>query len=100
MGWYLDGLVSAVIGTHTHVRTADAHILPGGTAYITDAGMCGPRDSVIGVKKELVLERFLTQLPVRFEVASGNVWLEGVVVEIGEDGRALHIEPFEVGSDS
>jgi metallophosphoesterase (TIGR00282 family) len=100
MGWYLDGQVSAVIGTHTHVRTADAHILPGGTAYITDAGMCGPRDSVIGVKKELVLERFLTQLPVRFEVASGNVWLEGVVVEIGEDGRALHIEPFEVGSDS
>ena len=100
MGWYLDGQVSAVIGTHTHVRTADAKILPGGTAYITDAGMCGPRDSVIGVKKELVLERFLTQLPVRFEVADGNVWLEGVVVEIGEDGRALRIEPFEVGADS
>lgn len=100
MGWYLDGRVSAVIGTHTHVRTADAQILPGGTAYITDAGMCGPRDSVIGVKKELVLERFLTQLPVRFEVASGNVWLEGVVVEIGADGRALRIEPLEVGADS
>lgn len=100
MGWYLDGRVSAVIGTHTHVRTADAHVLPGGTAYITDAGMCGPRDSVIGVKKELVLERFLTQLPVRFEVADGNVWLEGIVVEIGGDGRALHIEPFEVGSGS
>ncbi len=100
MGWYLDGRVSAVIGTHTHVRTADARVLPGGTAYITDAGMCGPRDSVIGVKKELVLERFLTQLPVRFEVADGDVWLEGVVVEIGEDGRALRIEPFEVGADS
>jgi metallophosphoesterase (TIGR00282 family) len=100
MGWYLDGQVSAVIGTHTHVRTADAKILPGGTAYITDAGMCGPRDSVIGVKKELVLERFLTQLPVRFEVADGNVWLEGVVVEIGSDGRALRIEPFEVGANS
>jgi metallophosphoesterase (TIGR00282 family) len=100
MGWYLDGRVSAVIGTHTHVRTADAKVLPGGTAYITDAGMCGPRDSVIGVKKELVLERLLSQMPVRFEVADGDVWLEGVVVEIGSDGRALHIEPFEVGGSS
>ena len=99
MGWHLDGQVSAVIGTHTHVRTADARVLPGGTAYITDAGMCGPRDSVIGVKKELVLERFLTQLPVRFEVADGDVWLEGVLVEIGSDGRALRIDPFEVGAD-
>jgi 2',3'-cyclic-nucleotide 2'-phosphodiesterase len=95
MGWYLDGHVSAVIGTHTHVRTGDAKVLPGGTAYITDAGMCGPRDSVIGVKKELVIERFLTQLPARFEVADGDVWLEGVVVELGNDGRALRIEPFE-----
>ena len=100
MGWFLDGRVSAVIGTHTHVRTADARVLPKGTAYITDAGMCGPRDSVIGVKKELVLERLLTQLPVRFEVADGDVWLEGVVVEIGSDGHALRIEPFEAGSDS
>jgi metallophosphoesterase (TIGR00282 family) len=100
MGWHLDGRVSAVIGTHTHVRTADAKILPGGTAYITDAGMCGPRDSVIGVKKELVLERFLTQLPVRFEVADHDVWLEGVVVDIGADGHALGIEPFEVGASS
>jgi 2',3'-cyclic-nucleotide 2'-phosphodiesterase len=98
MGWHLDGRVSAVIGTHTHIRTADAHILPGGTAYITDAGMCGPRDSVIGVKKELVLERLLTQLPVRFEVADNDVWLEGVVVEIGPDGHALRIEPFEEGA--
>ena len=100
MGWYLDGRASAVIGTHTHVRTADARVLPGGTAYITDAGMCGPRDSVIGVKKELVLERFLTQLPVRFEVAEGDVWLEGVMVEIGDDGHALRIEPFQVGAES
>ena len=61
--------------------------------------MCGPRDSVIGVKKEQVLERFLTQMPVRFDVASGDVWLEGVMVEIGEGGRALRIEPFEVGAD-
>jgi metallophosphoesterase (TIGR00282 family) len=99
MGWHLDGQVSAVIGTHTHVRTGDARVLPGGTAYITDAGMCGPRDSVIGVKKELVLERLLTQLPVRFEVADGDVWLEGVVVEIGSDGRALRIEPFEEGDN-
>jgi len=98
MGWHLDGRVSAVIGTHTHVRTGDARVLPGGTAYITDAGMCGPRDSVIGVKKELVLERFLTQMPVRFEVADSDVWLEGVVVEIGSDGRALRIEPFEEGA--
>ena len=89
MGWYLDGQVSAVIGTHTHVRTGDARILPGGTAYMTDVGMCGPRDSVIGVKKELVLERFLTQMPVRFEVADGDVWLEGVLIELGADGRAL-----------
>jgi metallophosphoesterase (TIGR00282 family) len=95
MGWHLDGQVSAVVGTHTHVRTGDARVLPGGTAYITDAGMCGPRDSVIGVKKELVLERFLTQLPVRFEVADDDTWLEGVVVEIGADGRALRITPFE-----
>jgi hypothetical protein len=98
MGWYLDGKVSAVIGTHTHVRTGDARVLPKGTAYITDAGMCGPRDSVIGVKKELVLERMLTQMPVRFEVATDDVWLEGVVVDIGADGRALSIEPIEVGA--
>ncbi len=100
MGWHLDGRVSAVIGTHTHVRTADARVLPRGTAYITDAGMCGSRDSVIGVKKELVLERFLSQLPVRFEVATDDVWLEGVVVEIGSDGHARSIEPFEVGAMS
>ena len=98
MGWHLDGRVSAVIGTHTHVRTADARVLPGGTAYITDAGMCGPRDSVIGVKKELVLERMLTQMPVRFEVADGDVWLEGVVVEIGSDGHALQDRALRSGS--
>jgi metallophosphoesterase (TIGR00282 family) len=100
MGWYLDGRVSGVFGTHTHVRTADARVLPGGTAYITDVGMCGPRDSVLGVKKELVLERLLRQLPVRFEVADGDVWLEGVAVELGSDGRALSIEPFEVAAGS
>lgn len=100
MGWYLDGRVSAVLGTHTHVRTGDARVLPGGTAYMTDVGMCGPRDSVIGVKKDLVLERMLTQMPVRFEVADGDVWLEGAFIEIGEDGRALRIEPVEEGAGS
>jgi metallophosphoesterase (TIGR00282 family) len=100
MGWYLDGRVSALVGTHTHVRTADARVLPQGTAYITDVGMCGPRDSVIGVKKELVLERFLTQMPMRFEVADGDVWLEGVVIDLGDDGRARSILPFEEGRDA
>lgn len=99
MGHYLDGRVSAVLGTHTHVRTGDACILPQGTAYLTDAGMCGSRNSVIGVKKERVLERFLTQLPVRFEVATENVWLEGVFLELGADGLARRIEPFEVGEE-
>lgn len=99
MGYHLDGRVSGVIGTHTHVRTADARVLPHGTAYITDAGMCGSRDSVIGVKKESVLERFLTQMPVRFEVAENDVWLEGVVLRLGEEGRAREIEPFAVQAD-
>jgi metallophosphoesterase (TIGR00282 family) len=99
MGWLLDGRVSAVIGTHTHVRTGDARVLPGGTAYITDVGMCGPRDSVLGVKKELVIERLMTQMPVRFEVADDDVWLEGAVVEIGPEGRALRIEPFEASAN-
>ncbi len=98
MGWHLDGRVSAVVGTHTHVRTGDARVLPGGTAYMTDVGMCGPRDSVIGVKKELVLERFLTQMPVRFDPAEGDPWLEGVALEFDEQGRALRIEPFQEGA--
>lgn len=81
MGWFLDGEVSAVLGTHTHIQTADERILPKGTAYITDVGMTGPRDSVIGIKKEAALRRFTTQIPVRFEVAKGvgqfcAVWLK------------------------
>ncbi len=93
MGWYLDGRVSAVIGTHTHVQTSDERVLPGGTAYITDAGMTGPVDSVIGMKKELVINRFLTQMPVRFEVAPGRVELQGVVFEVDvATGRATRIE--------
>ena len=93
MGWYLDGKVSAIFGTHTHVQTADERILPKGTAYITDVGMTGPHDSIIGIEKEIVLDRFLTQVPSRFRPAVGNVKLCGVVVTIESDtGRAVHIQ--------
>lgn len=93
MGWYLDGKISALIGTHTHVQTADERILPQGTAYISDVGMTGPRDGVIGMDRERILERFLTALPVRFEVASGPAQLNAVVVDIDEDtGKARRIE--------
>ena len=93
MGWYLDGRVSAVIGTHTHVQTADEVILPGGTAYVTDVGMCGPWVSVIGADRELVLERFLTQRPVRLEAARGPAILSAVVVDVDEaTGRATNIQ--------
>jgi metallophosphoesterase (TIGR00282 family) len=93
MGWYLDGEVSAVIGTHTHVQTADETILPNHTAYITDVGMTGPIDSVIGVKKDLIIQRFLTQMPVKFDVAKGDVILAGVIVDIDPvTGRAMSIE--------
>lgn len=93
MGWYLDGAVSAVIGTHTHVQTADEKILPGGTAYITDCGMTGPFDSVIGRKKEQIITRFITQLPTRFELASEGIEVHGVVVDIdASTGKARKIE--------
>lgn len=84
LGWFLDGSASAVVGTHTHVQTADERILPGGTAYMTDAGMTGSHDSVIGVKKEIIIERFLTGLPARFDPAKGNVLFQGVVVSVDE----------------
>jgi metallophosphoesterase (TIGR00282 family) len=93
---WLDGKVTAVIGTHTHVQTNDARVLPGGTAAITDAGMTGPHDSVIGVKAELAIERMRTGLPVRFEPADGGVRLEGVLVECGADGRATTCEAIRV----
>ena len=97
MGWYLDGRVSAVVGTHTHVPTADARVLPGGTAYITDVGMTGPYDSVIGVEKSDVLERFLTQRPVRFSPATGDLRLAAVLIEVSPfDGRAESIERLEL----
>lgn len=93
MGWFMDGKVSAVIGTHTHVQTADEVILPGGTAYLTDVGMCGPWVSVIGTDVGLVLERFLTQMPVRFEVAAGPAILSAVVIDVNPaTGRATAIE--------
>ncbi|MFO0584068.1 MAG: TIGR00282 family metallophosphoesterase [Anaeromyxobacter sp.] len=92
LGHFLDGRVSAVVGTHTHIQTADERVLPGGTAYITDVGMCGPWDSVIGVKKELVLDRFLTQRPVGFEPARRDVHLQGALIEIDEKtGKARSI---------
>lgn len=93
LGWYLDGRVSAVVGTHTHVQTADERILPEGTAFITDAGMTGPRDSVIGMGRDGALQRFLTLLPGRLEVASGPVQVNAVVLDVDEtSGRARHIE--------
>jgi len=92
MGWYLDGRASAVFGTHTHIQTADERILPGGTAFITDVGMCGPFDSIIGIERELVIEGFLSQLPRKFEVAEANVVLQGVVVGVDEkSGKARDI---------
>ena len=92
MGWYLDGRVSAVLGTHSHVQTADERILPGGTAYITDLGMTGPVDSVIGVARELAIQRFLSQMPNRFEPAKGPTALHGALVRIDpESGKALEI---------
>ncbi len=96
MGWYLDGRVTAVCGTHTHVQTADERILPGGTAYITDVGMTGPVNSVIGVKKELVIEKFITQIPRRFEVADGLYQFNAVMLEI-DDGsfQAVTIERIQ-----
>ena len=92
MATWLDGRVTAVIGTHTHVQTNDARILPGGTAAVTDAGMTGPHDSVIGVKSELAIRRMRTRLPVRFEPAEGGVRIEGVVIDCDDDGRAHGVE--------
>jgi metallophosphoesterase (TIGR00282 family) len=93
MGHFLDGRVSAVVGTHTHIQTADQRVLAGGTAYITDVGMCGPWDSIIGVKKELVLQRFLTQRPVGFEPAKRETYLQGALIDVDEStGKARSIE--------
>jgi metallophosphoesterase (TIGR00282 family) len=93
---WLDGRVTAVLGTHTHVQTADARVQPGGTAAISDVGMTGPHDSVIGVKAEQAIQRMRTGIPVRFETAEGDVRIEGVLVECGSDGRATSIQPVRV----
>jgi metallophosphoesterase (TIGR00282 family) len=92
MGWHLDGRVTAVVGTHTHVPTADSRVLPGGTAYITDVGMTGPRGGVIGVKREQAIESLVTQMPVRFETSAEDPWLNGVVIRASEPMRADAIE--------
>ena len=93
---WLDGRVTAVVGTHTHVQTSDARVLPKGTAFITDAGMTGPHDSVIGVEAELAIRRMRTGLPVRFETAQGGVRIEGALVECDPSGRASSIEAVRV----
>jgi metallophosphoesterase (TIGR00282 family) len=95
MGHYLDGRVTAVLGTHTHVQTSDARVLPGGTAYMTDVGMTGPRDSVIGVSIDVILRRFTTELPQQFEVAEGPVRLDAAVIDC-EGGRASEIEALDL----
>jgi metallophosphoesterase (TIGR00282 family) len=98
LGWYLDGRVTAVLGTHTHIPTADERILPDGTAYQTDVGMSGPYDSVIGVEKELVLQRFLTGMPTKFEPAKGNPKLAATLIECdGATGKAYSIRRFLLG---
>ncbi|MBV8113347.1 MAG: TIGR00282 family metallophosphoesterase [Silvibacterium sp.] len=98
MGWYLDGRVTAVVGTHTHVPTADDRVLPGGTAYQTDVGMSGPYDSVIGVEKELVLQRFLTGMPGKFEAAKGDPRMAATLIECdGRTGRAISTQRLLLG---
>ena len=92
MGWHLDGRVAAVLGTHTHVPTADARVLPKGTAFISDVGMTGARTSILGVEVEDALGRFLSQMPTRFRTAEDDVWVNAVLIEIDDDGRATSIE--------
>ena len=100
MGRYLDGRVSAVLGTHTHVGTVDAQILPGGTAYVTDIGMVGPIDSVIGDDTDSVLERFLTQMPSRLSVGKGKVNFDAILVEVDENtGKAVDIKRIQKTTD-
>ncbi len=98
-GWYVDGRVSAVVGTHTHVQTADEQILPGRTAYITDVGMTGPRNSVIGIKPEDAIQKFITQMPRKFTLAHGPAQLCAVVLDIAEDGRARSITRLQISDD-
>ncbi|MCP3026048.1 TIGR00282 family metallophosphoesterase [Halobacillus sp. A5] len=101
MGWYVDGRVSVNVGTHTHVQTADERILPNGTAYVTDVGMTGPYDGILGMEREAVIKRFLTNLPVRFEVPkSGRTQLSGVVVDVDpQTGKATNIKRIQINDD-
>ena len=99
MGWHLDGRVTACVGTHTHIPTADARVLPGGTAYVTDVGMTGGRDGIIGVKREQALERFLTMTQVKFETAGEDPWLNAVVIEASANGRATSIRQLLVPAE-
>lgn len=97
MGWYLNGRATAVVGTHRHVQTADERVLPGGTAYITDLGLTGPTDGVIGVDRDLIIQRFMSQMPIRFETAKGPAALHGVVITADpETGRASDIQRLRV----
>jgi 2',3'-cyclic-nucleotide 2'-phosphodiesterase len=102
MGWFLNGRVSAVIGTHTHIQTADERILPGdSTAYITDVGMVGPRDSVIGVKKENIIKKFISGMPQKFTVAKDDIWINGALIEIdGKSGKAEAIKRINFQVDN
>ena len=100
MGWHLDGRVAAVLGTHTHVPTADARVLPGGTAHITDVGMTGSRAGIIGVKREQALKAFREQMPIRFESAEEDVWVMGALVDVRDDGLAREITPVRVPAPS
>ncbi|PGS46314.1 TIGR00282 family metallophosphoesterase [Bacillus sp. AFS041924] len=100
MGWYLDGKVTAIVGTHTHVQTADERVLPAGTAFITDVGMTGPYDGILGVTKEAVIKKFLTNLPVRFEVDEGRGQLSGVIIELDkQSGLAKSIKRIQINDD-
>jgi 2',3'-cyclic-nucleotide 2'-phosphodiesterase len=100
MGWHLDGRVTACLGTHTHVPTADFRVLPGGTAYISDVGMTGPRGGVIGVKREQALERFTTMMPVKFETSDQDPWLNGVAIEADSSGKAVSIDQVLLPAES
>jgi metallophosphoesterase (TIGR00282 family) len=101
MGWFMDGKVSAVIGTHTHVQTSDERLLPKGTAYMTDAGMTGSADSIIGVQVDKALKRFLTKMPQKFETARKNIQLQGAVISVAsESGKAVKIERVRLGLSS
>jgi 2',3'-cyclic-nucleotide 2'-phosphodiesterase len=96
LAWYLDGRVSAVIGTHTHVQTADERLFPGGLGYLTDAGMTGPSDGVIGMDRQVIIDRFLSQLPQKFKVANHNIQLQGIVLDIGGDGKCRELTRIQM----